>query len=243
MAEIIVLLTNSGVPVTGATVPTIRVRRLDTNALVETDSNLTEVGDGLYKFSLTTVSTLEYGYLVDGDPGAAGQVTDSERYFYGAVSGIQDERIETDIPAVLVDTGTTIPGSLTTIDTVVDSILVDTGTTLPATLTTIDTVVDSILVDTGTTLPASISAVPAATWAFDIRGVTGVTFDTAAKSLNSCRIIQYNALLPAVSGQPGSMVVKEDDGTTTKATFAILGVSGEAAVSGVGVPSNRGAGS
>ena len=51
-------------------------------------------------------------------------------------------------------------GALTTIDANIDAILVDTGTTLPATLTTIegkiDTVdanVDAILVDTGTTLP------------------------------------------------------------------------------------------
>ena len=55
--------------------------------------------------------------------------------------------------------------SLNTVDSNVDAILVDTGTTLPATLTTIegkvdtvDTVVDSILVDTGTTIPAQITA-------------------------------------------------------------------------------------
>ena len=47
-------------------------------------------------------------------------------------------------------------GKIDTIDTVVDAILVDTGTTLPATLSTIDSNVDAILVDTGTTLPAAI---------------------------------------------------------------------------------------
>jgi hypothetical protein len=48
----------------------------------------------------------------------------------------------TEITAILVDTGTTIPAALTTIDSIVDAILVDTGTDLPATLAT-------ILADTG----------------------------------------------------------------------------------------------
>jgi len=54
----------------------------------------------------------------------------------------------------------------------IDAILVDTGTTLPATLTTmegkidtVDTVVDSVLVDTGTTIPAQL-----VTMESDIRG-------------------------------------------------------------------------
>jgi hypothetical protein len=51
---------------------------------------------------------------------------------------------------------------LSAIDTVVDSILVDTGTDIPATLTTVaaylDTEVAAILEDTGTTLPAQIAA-------------------------------------------------------------------------------------
>lgn len=70
------------------------------------------------------------------------------------------DTIDTNVDAILVDTGTTIPADLATIDANVDAILVDTGTTLPATLSTIegkidtiDGIVDSILVDTGTTLP------------------------------------------------------------------------------------------
>lgn len=247
MAEIVALVTNAGIPLTGAgTVPTIRVRRLDTNALVETDSNMTEIGDGLYGFTLTTVTTLEYGYRVDADPagsdGVDGQVTVSERYLSGTVSGIQDERIETDVPAILVDTGTTIPGLLTTIDTVVDAILVDTGTTIPGLLAAIDTVVDAILVDTGTTIPALIAGVPAANWGFDITGVTGVTFDTAAKQLNSLRMIQFNTLRPAVVGAPDSMVLLEDDNSTVKATFPILDVNNLAVVGVAGAAANRGVG-
>jgi hypothetical protein len=57
---------------------------------------------------------------------------------------------------------TTHDGKLDTVDGIVDDILTDTGTTLPGTLTTIaafiDTEVAAILVDTGTTLPDLIAA-------------------------------------------------------------------------------------
>ena len=56
--------------------------------------------------------------------------------------------IDTVVDAILVDTGTTIPGTISTVDSNVDAILVDTGTTIPATLATIDGIVDTILVDT-----------------------------------------------------------------------------------------------
>ena len=67
--------------------------------------------------------------------------------------------IDTVVDLILVDTGTTIPGTITTLDTNVDAILVDTGTTLPASIATVDGNVDSILVDTGTTLPASLATI------------------------------------------------------------------------------------
>ncbi len=74
--------------------------------------------------------------------------------------------IGNDVNAILTDTGTTIPATLTTIegkiDTVdsnVDAVLVDTGTTIPGTLTTIDTNVDAILVDTGTTIPGTLTTI------------------------------------------------------------------------------------
>lgn len=53
--------------------------------------------------------------------------------------------------------------ALATVDGIVDDILVDTGTTLPATLATIDDFLDTeiaaILEDTGTTLPAAIAGI------------------------------------------------------------------------------------
>ena len=78
------------------------------------------------------------------------------------------DTIDANVDAILVDTGTTIPGTIATVDANVDAILVDTGTTLPATLTTIegkvdtvDTNVDAVLVDTGTTIPGTIATVDA----------------------------------------------------------------------------------
>lgn len=52
--------------------------------------------------------------------------------------------------------------ALSTVDSNVGAILVDTGTTLDGKLNTIDGIVDSILEDTGTTLPASLAALPTA---------------------------------------------------------------------------------
>lgn len=77
-------------------------------------------------------------------------------------AGTFGEQVKTDIDAILVDTGTTIPATIVTIDTVVDAILVDTGTTIPATIATVDTVVDSILVDTAVigALGAGLTGIP-----------------------------------------------------------------------------------
>lgn len=69
--------------------------------------------------------------------------------------------VDSNVDAILVDTGTTIPATLTTIladtnelqtdladggrlDLILDAILVDTSTTIPGTITTVDTVVDAI---------------------------------------------------------------------------------------------------
>jgi len=65
--------------------------------------------------------------------------------------------LDTEIAAILEDTGTTIPATLAglatqasvdVIDGIVDSILVDTGTDIPNLITTVDTVVDAIKVKT-----------------------------------------------------------------------------------------------
>jgi len=56
---------------------------------------------------------------------------------YGA--GTAGYIIGNDIPAILVDTGTTLDGKINTIDGIVDSILVDTGTDIPAAIADLPT--------------------------------------------------------------------------------------------------------
>lgn len=76
-----------GVPLTApGTLPTIRIRRLDTQALEVTDADMTEVGDGNYVFSFApAVDGIEYSARADGDPAAAGQVPAAVRFSYGQV--------------------------------------------------------------------------------------------------------------------------------------------------------------
>jgi hypothetical protein len=99
-------------------------------------------------------------------------------------------RLDLIIDAVLVDTGTTIPGTITTVDSNVDAILVDTGTTLPATLATIDTNVDDIETAvitnaTGTDIAADIIA---------------MKVDTAATLVDTAEIGTAGAGLTNVGG-------------------------------------------
>lgn len=95
-----------------------------------------------------------------------------------------------------IDVATSTRASQTSVDTIdgiVDDILVDTGTDIPATLSTIagyidteisalttavgvvDGIVDSILEDTGTTLPATLT------------GIMGATFNSSTDSLEALR--------------------------------------------------------
>lgn len=101
----------------------------------------------------------------------------------------------------LTATGFATSAALATVDSNVDAILVDTGTTLPATLTTIegkidtvDTNVDSILVDTGTDIPAR----------FD--GIEGATFDTATDSLEALRNRGDAAWTTGAGGTPPQLL-------------------------------------
>jgi len=82
-----------GVPlVAPGVLPTIRIRRLDTNALVVTDAAMVEVGDGIFRFLFTPpVEGLEYSARADGDPTAVIQVPASARYAYGSVSDFNKE--------------------------------------------------------------------------------------------------------------------------------------------------------
>lgn len=75
-----------GVPLTApGNIPTIRIRRLDTDALVVTDAAMDEVGDGMFKFRYTTpVEGVQFSARGDGDPTAVGQVPSAGRYQSGS---------------------------------------------------------------------------------------------------------------------------------------------------------------
>jgi len=79
-----------GVPmVAPADVPEIRIRRLDTDALVVTDLAMTEVGDGIFKYVYpAAINSIEYAARADGDPSVTGQAT--VRY----ISGSGDTKVE-----------------------------------------------------------------------------------------------------------------------------------------------------
>lgn len=82
----------AGVPlVAPVTVPTIRIRRNDTQALVVTDVAMTEIGDGNFVYDFNPpVDGIEYSARADGDPLTAGQVPTNQRFVYGPV----DNRLE-----------------------------------------------------------------------------------------------------------------------------------------------------
>ena len=63
--------------------------------------------------------------------------------------------VDSNVDAILVDTGTTLPATLATIASYIDTEIA----TLTSNLATVDGIVDSILVDTGTTIPASLTSI------------------------------------------------------------------------------------
>ncbi len=90
------------------------------------------------------------------------QLCDTTTTVTGGATASALATVDSNVDAILVDTGTTLPATLATaanlatVDSNVDAILVDTGTTLPASIATVDSNVDAILVDTGTTIPATL---------------------------------------------------------------------------------------
>lgn len=85
-------------------------------------------------------------------------------------------------------------GSFGELATEIADILTDTGTTIPGTITTIDTNVDAILVDTGTTIPATLAGITAAAIADAVwdetqsSHTTGGTFGEIATEINNIHV-------------------------------------------------------
>lgn len=95
--QVLAFFTNSGVPETGLN-PTVRIRDVEDNTLIITDSTSEEVGDGWYKYDFVSYdSTKEYAIRFDGGI----TLSDTDRYTYGTndsfvediVDGVFEEQI------------------------------------------------------------------------------------------------------------------------------------------------------
>jgi hypothetical protein len=146
---------------------------------------------------------------------------------FGAPTAVENrtemDSNSTQLAAIVEDTGTTLPSTLSgietkvdTVDGVVDDILVDTGTTLPASLTSIssaitvvDGIVDDILVDTSTTLPATLSGMETKIDTVD------TVVDTLTTSLTG-----VETKIDTIDGIVDSILV--DTGTTLPASLSGL---------------------
>ena len=166
--------------------------------------------------------------------------------------------IDTNVDAILVDTGTTIPGTLSTlatatalatVDTNVDAILVDTGTTLPATLATaaalatVDANVDAILVDTaeigvaGAGLTVLATAAALATVDANVDAILVDTGTTLPASLTTLQTTADNIETDTQNLQtrvPAALVSGRMDSNLAAIGDSTVGVAGfERATSGI----------
>jgi len=186
--------------------------------------NLTEDStNGLYYYTFNPPSgettAEEYVFLVDNVSATYGD-HQSETAHYQDIT-VPDN---TSITAILVDTGTTLPGTLASVSTNVDEVLTDTGTTLPATIATLDSksdvidgVVDSILEDTGTTLPASLASADSSIAVID-GIVDDILVDTGTTLPGT--LATANSKMDVVDGVADAILV--DTGTTLPATLATI---------------------
>jgi hypothetical protein len=157
-----------------------------------------------------------------------------------------DSAIHSDVSAILVDTGTTIPGTITNIQSDVSSVLTDTGTTIPGTITTLDGKADNIqsdvsaiLTDTGTTIPGTIttldgkadniqsdvSAILTDTGTTIPGTITNLTSDVATMdAVADSILVDTGTTIPATIANVQSDVssVLTDTGTTIPATITTL---------------------
>ena len=187
----------------------------------ETDAN---IGTLAGKSSTASVSliptTIQFERLPNAAPGAASGVS-----LTSAVTDVETkvDTVDSNVDAILLDTGTTIPATIATVDTVVDAVkavtdnLPDSGAlsslATASALSTVDTVVDSILEDTGTTIPGTIATVD--TVVDGIKAVTDNLPDSGALSS-----LATASALATVDGNVDSVLV--DTGTTIPATIATV---------------------
>ena len=145
--------------------------------------------------------------------------------------------VDSNVDAVLVDTGTTLPATLSTIEGKVDTVdavadgikavtdnLPDSGAlsslATASALATVDTNVDSVLVDTGTTIPATLTTIDGKVDTVDtvadaIKAVTDNLPDSGALSS-----LATASALATVDGNVDAVLV--DTGTTLPATLSTI---------------------
>lgn len=138
MVYVSAFFTEDFAPKTGLS-PTLDGYRLSDDVKVLDGVAMPEVGGGYYKYDFSAYNEDEE-YVLVSDGGAT--LDDVERYKYGGSAEGDIKLIKDDI--VIVDGN-------------VDAILVDTGTTLPATLATIEGLINEIKVITDN-IPADLEA-------------------------------------------------------------------------------------
>jgi hypothetical protein len=106
MQQVLAVFTEGGTPKTGLSA-TVKVYRLDTNAVVVNGEAMTEVGEGQYVYDFSTWdSAINYSTICDSVT-----LTGHERYAYGAISAsriIEDTLSEDDILRILLAKATGI---------------------------------------------------------------------------------------------------------------------------------------
>ena len=126
--------------------------------------------------------------------------------------------IQTDVTAILLDTGTTIPATITTAQADLNILTGATGANL---LTATQASIDAIELDTGTTIPATITTAQAD---LDIlTGATGANLLTATQASIDAILVDTGTTIPGtITTMQGNVTdILTDTGTTLPATLAI----------------------
>ena len=217
---------------------------LDGGATSAASNSVSEIGGGVYTLTLTQGETAAdrvaiipssstasvvgspiIAYTTGGAVPAAAAGASTGLALTSSVDDVETkiDTIDSNVDAILVDTGTTIPATIATVDTVVDAVkavtdnLPDSGAlsslATASALSTVDTVVDSILEDTGTTIPGTIATVD--TVVDGIKAVTDNLPDSGALSS-----LATASALATVDGNVDSVLV--DTGTTIPATLSTI---------------------
>ena len=88
---------------------------------------------------------------------------------------------------------------------------------------------------------ANIAALPQAVWDYSLTGYgTFADIGKAGGAIYALKIMSFNAAVE-VAGNPGTLTIKRDDGSTTYATMTLRDASSGAVTSATGEPAQRGA--